>query len=131
MFAAVLAKSPSNAPDAPVFYHNNRLLSCNQFSHHVAEVIFPKLGIEDLWIHDLRGLFITDKLDKKWDRKFIKMIAGHRTDHAFNRYVRPSMEQLRQVVDEPAGWHHNGGINVAQYLTALPEEDIYLDNSNT
>jgi hypothetical protein len=36
-------------------------------------------GVSGLWIHD---------------REFIKPISGHKTDYAFKRYARPTLEDL-------------------------------------
>ncbi|HXG17883.1 MAG TPA: tyrosine-type recombinase/integrase [Methylomirabilota bacterium] len=58
-------------------------------------------GIQDLWRHDLRSTFITAKLREGWDREFLKPITGHKTDSAFNRYGRPTADDLRQVIIGP------------------------------
>ena len=57
-----------------------------------------KSGIEGLWVHDLRASFATRKISEGFDRDWVKMITGHRTDHVFRRYNRPSPEALRSVV---------------------------------
>ena len=40
-----------------------------------------KACIEGLWIHDLRAVFATRKIDERFDRDWIKAITGHKTDH--------------------------------------------------
>jgi integrase len=60
-----------------------------------------RLGITGLWTHDLRGTFATRKVREGYDRKFVKAITGHKTDAVFDRYVRPSVEDLRRVVADP------------------------------
>ena len=57
-----------------------------------------KVGIQGLWGHDLRASFATRKISEGFDRDWVKMITGHRTDHVFRRYNRPSPEALRSVV---------------------------------
>jgi len=57
-----------------------------------------KSGITGLWIHDLRATFATRKIAEGQDRDWVKMITGHKTDHVFSRYNRPSMDDLRKVV---------------------------------
>ncbi|MBI3058896.1 MAG: site-specific integrase [Deltaproteobacteria bacterium] len=57
-----------------------------------------KAGVEGLWIHDLRASFATRKIAERFDRDWVKMITGHRTDHVFRRYNRPSIENLKAVV---------------------------------
>ena len=59
------------------------------------------LGITGLWLHDLRASFVTRKMREGRDRELIKMFTGHRTDHAFRRYSRPTLEDLKQVVLAP------------------------------
>ncbi len=55
-------------------------------------------GIEGLWVHDLRATFATRKIVEGFDRDWVKMITGHKTDHVFRRYNRPSPENLKAVV---------------------------------
>lgn len=57
-----------------------------------------KAKIEGLWIHDLRASFATRKIGEGFDRDWVKMITGHKTDHVFKRYNRPSIEALKTVV---------------------------------
>jgi len=54
--------------------------------------------IEGLWVHDLRATFATRKIVEGFDRDWVKMITGHKTDHVFRRYNRPSPENLKAVV---------------------------------
>jgi integrase len=55
-------------------------------------------GAEGLWIHDIRATFATRKIAAGFDRDWVKMITGHKTDHVFRRYNRPSIESLKKVV---------------------------------
>ncbi|HKA52280.1 MAG TPA: tyrosine-type recombinase/integrase, partial [Candidatus Binatia bacterium] len=60
-----------------------------------------KAGIQGLWVHDLRGSFITRKvIDEGYDRKLVKVVTGHATDYAFERYLRPTTEQAREMLRE-------------------------------
>lgn len=58
-----------------------------------------ELDIRGLWVHDLRGTFITRKLREGWDREFVKQYTGHRTDNAFKRYIRPTEDDLRRFIN--------------------------------
>lgn len=58
-----------------------------------------KAGIKGLWVHDLRGTFISRKvIDEGFDRKLVKVVTGHATDYAFERYLRPTREQAREML---------------------------------
>jgi integrase len=57
-----------------------------------------KAGVNGLWIHDIRATFATRKIAEGFDRDWVKMITGHKTDNVFKRYNRPSLESLRRVV---------------------------------
>jgi integrase len=57
-----------------------------------------KANIDGLWIHDLRASFATRKIDERFDRDWVKAITGHKTDHAFKRYNRPTPDHLKAVV---------------------------------
>jgi integrase len=59
-----------------------------------------KASVEGLWIHDIRATFATRKIAEGFDRDWVKMITGHKTDNVFRRYNRPSLESLRRVVSE-------------------------------
>ena len=61
-------------------------------------------GVEGLWIHDIRATFATRKIAEGFDRDWIKMITGHKTDNVFRRYNRPSLESLRRVVQRDENW---------------------------
>ena len=63
-------------------------------------------GIEGLWIHDIRATFATRKIAEGFDRDWVKMITGHKTDNVFRRYNRPSLESLRRVVQVDENWQH-------------------------
>jgi len=69
----------------------------NRFSRAFATAC-SKAKIEGLWIHDLRASFATRKINERFDRDWVKMITGHRTDHVFKRYNRPTPEHLKAVV---------------------------------
>ena len=60
-----------------------------------------KLKVDGLWLHDLRASFVTRKMREGRDRELIKMFTGHRTDHAFRRYSRPTLEDLKAVILAP------------------------------
>lgn len=53
------------------------------------------LKIEGLWVHDLRATFATEKERRRWPRNIIMEYTGHRTEYAFRRYSRPTLEDLR------------------------------------
>ena len=57
-----------------------------------------KAKVDGLWIHDIRATFATRKIGEGFDRDWVKMITGHKTDNVFKRYNRPSLESLRRVV---------------------------------
>ena len=57
-----------------------------------------KAKIDGLWIHDLRASFATRKIDERFDRDWVKAITGHKTDHVFKRYNRPTPDHLKAVV---------------------------------
>jgi integrase len=57
-----------------------------------------KANIEGLWIHDIRATFATRKIGEGFDRDWVKMITGHKSDNVFKRYNRPTLESLRRVV---------------------------------
>jgi len=57
-----------------------------------------KAEVEGHWTNDIRATFATRKIDEGFDRDWVKMITGHRTDNVFKRYNRPSLENLRKVV---------------------------------
>jgi integrase len=62
-----------------------------------------KACIDGLWIHDLRAVFATRKIDERFDRDWIKAITGHKTDHVFKRYNRPTPDHLKAVVAGDSG----------------------------
>jgi integrase len=64
-----------------------------------------KLGIAGLWIHDFRGTFATEKIKQGYDRALVRRITGHRTDSAFERYLRPADGDLRDVVEKSRTVH--------------------------
>lgn len=81
-----------------------------------------KAGIRGLWVHDLRGSFITRKvIEEGYDRKLVKVVTGHATDYAFERYLRPTREQAREMLRGHRG--HAGGTQIS------PAERM-LDNSS-
>jgi integrase len=57
-----------------------------------------KAKINGLWIHDLRASFATRKINERFDRDWVKAITGHKTDHVFKRYNRPTPDHLKAVV---------------------------------
>ena len=57
-------------------------------------------GIMGLWLHDLRSTFATRKLRDGWDRELIKQFTGHRSDYAFRRYSRPTLDDLRRFIGQ-------------------------------
>jgi integrase len=57
-----------------------------------------KANIDGLWIHDLRPSFATRKINERFDRDWVKAITGHKTDHVFKRYNRPTPDHLKAVV---------------------------------
>jgi integrase len=69
----------------------------NRFSR-AFKTACEKAKIEGLWIHDLRASFATRKFNERFDRDWVKAITGHKTDHVFKRYNRPTPEHLRAVV---------------------------------
>jgi len=69
----------------------------NRFSRAFATAC-EKAKVQGLWIHDLRASFATRKINERFDRDWVRMITGHRTDHVFKRYNRPTPEHLKAVV---------------------------------
>lgn len=60
-----------------------------------------KTKIQGLWLHDFRGTFITRKVASEgFDREVVKQVTRHRSDYAFNRYVRPTEAHVRAVVNK-------------------------------
>lgn len=97
--AKILTRRAKNAKGQWVFTtsRGNRLRQ-GWFNRLVARGM-SKAGITGLWIHDLRGTFITRKiLDEGYDRKLVKAVTGHATDYAFDRYLRPSLEHQREMM---------------------------------
>ncbi|MGH7872601.1 MAG: site-specific integrase, partial [Candidatus Binatia bacterium] len=73
-----------------------------------------KAGVEGLWIHDIRATFATRKIDEGFDRDWVKIITGHRSDNVFKRYNRPKLASLRRVV--------SGDKTVNEVLTGVSVE---------
>jgi integrase len=58
-----------------------------------------KAGIRGLWVHDLRGTFISRKVfEEGYDRELVKEVTGHATNSAFERYLRPSAQHMRAML---------------------------------
>lgn len=85
-------------PAGRLFWHRSKPMTRHHFGDHFARVC-KTLGIQGLWIHDLRGTFATEKLAAGHDRTLIRRITGHASDRAFDRYVRPDLKDLRRVVE--------------------------------
>lgn len=66
-----------------------------------------RAGLRGLWVHDLRGTFISRKvIEEGYDRELVKEATGHVTDAAFERYLRPTPEQIRDMLKgRPQGAH--------------------------
>lgn len=98
----ILQPAAALAPQEPVF----RAEDGQPLTRHIFTYRFLKacetLGIVGLWRHDLRSSFVTRKQREGWDREFIKRITGHRSDSAFDRYSRPTFDDLRRVVGDTA-----------------------------
>jgi len=59
--------------------------------HRPVTKAMAKAGIQGLWIHDLRGTFITRKVvEEGYDRRVVKLATDHLSDYAFDRYVCPT-----------------------------------------
>lgn len=56
--------------------------------------VCKKHGIDDLWVHDLRGTFVTEKERQGWPQKIITEYTGHRSRKIFDRYSRPTNDDL-------------------------------------
>ena len=72
------------------------------FTRHVVHWHFVSAcqaaKISGLWVHDLRATFATEKERQGWPRKLIREYTGHRTEYAFNRYSRPTVDDLRAFI---------------------------------
>ncbi len=67
--------------------------------HRLVVRAMKQAGIQGLWVHDLRGTFITRMvIDRKHDRTLVKLATDHLTDYAFDRYVRPTREHVREML---------------------------------
>lgn len=84
-------------PAGRLFWHHGRPMTRHHFSDHFARAC-KQLGIQGLWIHDLRGTFVTEKLAAGHDRTLVQRITGHASPMAFDRYVRPDLKDLHRVV---------------------------------
>jgi len=93
-----LRKQKVRSMNDAVFTHKGKPITRYEVSEKFRKAR-NSLGIKDLCVHDLRRTFATSKLDERWDREWIKMITGHKTDYAFRHYNKPSIEQLRKVVE--------------------------------
>lgn len=60
-----------------------------------------KAGVTGLTPHDLRATFSTRKtIGEGHDRKLVMAIMGDTSDRAFDRYVRPSLDDLKKVMTD-------------------------------
>lgn len=87
------------APDGRLFTHNGKPMTRHHVHDHFQRAC-AQLGIAGLWVHDLRGTFATEALEKGFDRALVRQITGHASDTAFDRYIRPKLDSLRKVVDK-------------------------------
>jgi len=75
------------------------------FSRHRIRTAFMRtakaLGINDLWLYDLKATFATEKQRLGWPDKIIMEFLGHKTAKAFSRYTRPTIEDLRAFIRPP------------------------------
>jgi integrase len=79
-----------------------------------------KAGIRGLWVHDLRGTFISRKVfEEGYDRELVKEVTGHATNSAFERYLRPSAQHMRAMLQ---------GRNRYEAATQDPPSQAGLDN---
>jgi integrase/recombinase XerD len=93
-------KGVTPGKDGRLFWHNGKPLN-RPHLHDFFQVRCRQLVIHGLWVHDLRGTFATDALERGYDRALVRKITGHASDAAFDRYVRPKLDSLRKVVDRP------------------------------
>jgi len=93
-----LKKQKVKSMNDAVFVHKGKPITRYQVSK-AFRVARDESEIKDLWVHDFRRTFATGKLDERWDRDWIKMITGHKTDVAFKHYNKPTIDQLRKVVE--------------------------------
>lgn len=109
-------KDPSRVPMAPRTVEIIRRLEGAKASEYVFTAVkggpirqrwfhrqvtkaMKQTGIQGLWVHDLRGTFITRMvIDRKHDRTLVKLATDHLTDYAFDRYVRPTREHVREML---------------------------------
>jgi len=75
-----------------------------------------KAGLEGLWFHDLRHIFVTRKVREGWDYKRLMASNGHETFAVFQRYNNPAAEDLQEVVlaPAPAFVYKNGTVTFPQ-----------------
>ena len=93
---ALAAVAP--APDGRLFSHNGKPMTRHHVHDHFTRAC-EHLGIKGLWVHDLRGTFATEALEKGFDRALVRQITGHASDAAFDRYIRPKLDSLRKVIE--------------------------------
>jgi integrase len=73
-------------------------LKARWFKRLVSQAM-TKAGIRGLWVHDLRGTFISRKVfEEGYDRELVKEVTGHATNSAFERYLRPSAQHMRAML---------------------------------
>jgi integrase len=92
-------RSPQTPLTAPVFFNQRGQPLTRRRFHRWFATLCQRLNIEGLWAHDLRRTFITRNTVAGIDRELIKRLTGHTTDIAFGRYNKPTVEDLRRVVD--------------------------------
>jgi len=57
-----------------------------------------RADLTGLHFHDLRHTFVTHKVREGWDYKRITVITGHKAFATFQRYNKPSEEDIKAVM---------------------------------
>lgn len=93
--------------DIPQWKISNFTLAGDESDYEKTWQDFIKL--QRLWAHDLRATFVTEKERQGWPRKLIREFSGHRSEIIFNRYSRPTLDDLRAFIGDSRHEGQRGG----------------------
>jgi hypothetical protein len=69
-------------------------------AHHTLDILLPSCSLYHMQM--IRPRLFLPSLPhlglEGWDRKLIRTFTYHRTDYAFSRYVRPTVDALRRFI---------------------------------
>lgn len=89
----IAARSEGHAAKQRLFEGLSRFMVYDHFQRACREN-----DIHGLWVHDIRGTFVTEKERAGWPRKIICEFTGHHSEMIFNRYSRPTDDDLRAFI---------------------------------